>query len=282
MSRNSPAARGASHEPPLGPDGLFRSKSGVLDRALVLVRFLRRECEWDRRQTARSLVAHLVEEARETVGAIQDGDPDAIREELGDLLLNVAFQIVVAEEAGTFTAEGVVATLEEKMVRRHPGIFGARPSVSWEAVKAEERGGDGSVLDKLADGLDPLLRAHRLQERVSSVGFDWERPENALGKLDEEIREVEAALGEASARRLEEELGDLLFSVVNVARLAGSHAVSALARANAKFEARFRQLEALAEARGTPIPGASLKELDALWDEIKEAEREEGDPSGRQ
>ncbi|MDE0393515.1 MAG: nucleoside triphosphate pyrophosphohydrolase [Gammaproteobacteria bacterium] len=282
MSRNSPAARGASHEPPLGPDGLFRSKSGVLDRALVLVRFLRRECEWDRRQTARSLVAHLVEEARETVGAIQDGDPDAIREELGDLLLNVAFQIVVAEEAGTFTAEGVVATLEEKMVRRHPGIFGARPSVSWEAVKAEERGGDGSVLDKLADGLDPLLRAHRLQERVSSVGFDWERPENALGKLDEEIREVEAALGEASARRLEEELGDLLFSVVNVARLAGSHAVSALARANAKFEARFRQLEALAEARGTPLPGASLKELDALWDEVKEAEREEGDPSGRQ
>ncbi len=282
MSRNSPAARGASHEPPLGPDGLFRSKSGVLDRALVLVRFLRRECEWDRRQTARSLVAHLVEEARETVGAIQDGDPDAIREELGDLLLNVAFQIVVAEEAGTFTAEAVVATLEEKMVRRHPGIFGARPSVSWEAVKAEERGGDGSVLDKLADGLDPLLRAHRLQERVSSVGFDWERPENALGKLDEEIREVEAALGEASARRLEEELGDLLFSVVNVARLAGSHAVSALARANAKFEARFRQLEALAEARGTPLPGASLKELDALWDEIKEAEREESDPSGRQ
>ena len=282
MSRNPPVTHGAPHEPPLGPDGLFRSKSGVLDRALVLVRFLRRECEWDRRQTARSLIAHLVEEARETVGAIQDGDPDAIREELGDLLLNVAFQIVVAEEAGTFTAEGVVAALEEKMVRRHPGIFGAQPSVSWEAVKAEERGGDGSVLDKLANGLDPLLRAHRLQERVSSVGFDWERPENALGKLDEEIREVEAALGEASARRLEEELGDLLFSVVNVARLAGSHAVSALARANAKFEARFRQLEALAEARGTPIPGASLEELDALWDEVKEAEPEERDPSGRQ
>ncbi len=279
MSRNPPAARCTPHEPPLGPDGLFRTESSVLDRALVLVRFLRRECEWDRRQTARSLVAHLVEEARETVGAIQEGDPDAIREELGDLLLNVAFQIVVAEEAGTFTAEGVVATLEGKMVRRHPGIFGARPSVSWEAVKAEERGGTGSVLDNLADGLDPLLRAHRLQERVSGVGFDWEQPEDALGKLDEEIREVEAALGEASAPRLEEELGDLLFSVVNVARLAGNHAVSALARANAKFEARFRQLEALAEARGTALPGTSLEELDALWDEIKEAEQEETDPA---
>lgn len=279
MSRNPPAAGRPPHEPPVGPDGLFRTESGVLDRALVLVRFLRRECEWDRRQTARSLVAHLVEEARETVGAIQDGDPDAIREELGDLLLNVAFQIVVAEEAGTFTAEGVVATLEGKMVRRHPGIFGSRPSVSWEAVKAEERGGTGSVLDNLADGLDPLLRAHRLQERVSGVGFDWEQPEDALGKLDEEIREVEAALGEASARRLEEELGDLLFSVVNVARLTGSHAVSALARANAKFEARFRRLEALAEARGTALPGTSLEELDALWDEIKEAEQDESDPA---
>ena len=282
MSRNRPAGRDGAHAPRLGPDGLFRTESGVLDRALVLVRFLRRECEWDRRQTARSLVAYLVEEARETVGAIQGGDPDAIREELGDLLLNVAFQIVVAEEAGTFTAEAVVATLEGKMVRRHPGIFGARPSASWEAVKAEERGPEGSILDNLADGLDPLLRAHRLQERVSSVGFDWERPEDALGKLYEEIREVEAALGEASARKLEEELGDLLFSVVNVARLAGSHAVSALTQANAKFEARFRGLEALAEERGTALPGATLEELDVLWDEVKEAEREGSDPSGRQ
>ena len=282
MSRIPPVGHGAADAPPLGPDGLFRAESGVLDRALVLVRFLRRECEWDRRQTARSLVAYLVEEARETVGAIQGGDPDAIREELGDLLLNVAFQIVVAEEAGTFTAEGVVASLEGKMVRRHPGIFGAQPSASWEAVKSEERGRGGSVLDNLADGLDPLLGAHRIQERVSGVGFDWERPEDALGKLHEEIREVEAALAEASAPRLEEELGDLLFSVVNVARLAGSHAVSALARANAKFETRFRRLEALAEARGTPLPGPSLEELDALWDEIKETEGEGSDPSGGQ
>ena len=282
MSRNPPAGRDGAHAPRLGPDGLFRTESGVLDRALVLVRFLRRECEWDRRQTARSLVAYLVEEARETVGAIQGGEPDAIREELGDLLLNVAFQIVVAEEAGTFDAEGVVAALEGKMVRRHPDIFGARPSASWEEVKAEERGREESVLDNLADGLDPLLRAHRLQERVSCVGFDWERPEGALAKLHEEIGEVEAALGEASAPRLEEELGDLLFSVVNLARLAGSHAVSALARANAKFEARFRRLEALAEERGTALPGAALEELDVLWDEIKEAEREGGDPSGAQ
>ena len=282
MSRNPPAGPDAAHPPRLGPDGLFRTESGVLDRALVLVRFLRRECEWDRRQTARSLVAYLLEEARETVGAIQGGDPEAIREELGDLLLNVAFQIVVAEEAGTFTAEEVVATLEGKMVRRHPGIFDARPSASWEAVKAEERGREGSILDNFADGLDPLLRAHRLQERVSGVGFDWERPEDALGKLHEEITEVEAALGETSARRLEEELGDLLFSVVNLARLAGSHAVSALARANAKFEARFRRLEVLAEAHGTALPGATLQELDVLWEEIKAAEREGSDPSGAQ
>ena len=266
--------QGKGEAPALGPRGLFQSGSAVLDRALVLVRFLREECEWDRRQTARSLVPYLLEEVRETVDAIHGDDPDALRGELGDLLLNVAFQIVVAEEAGTCTAEDVVAALEEKMVRRHPGLFGGESSVSWEAIKAGER--EGGVLEDLTAGLAPLLRAHRIQERVSAVGFDWEEPGGALEKLREELGEVEVALGEASPERLEEEMGDLLFSVVNLCRLAGSHAASVLVRANAKFEARFRRLEALAEARGVPLPGAALEELDGLWEEIKEAEPEGG------
>ena len=278
MSATTDDGQGSGEAPVLGPCGVFRSaEGGVLDRALVLVRFLREECAWDGRQTARSLVPHLLEEVRETVDAIHGGSPDALRGELGDLLLNVAFQIVVAEAAAAFTPEDVVAALEEKVVRRHPGLFGAQPSASWEAIKAGER--EGGVLEEISPGLDPILRAHRIQERVSAVGFDWEQPGGALEKLREELREVEAALAEGSPEMLEEEIGDLLFSVVNLARLTGRHAVSSLARANAKFEARFRRLEALAEARGLPLPGTTLAELDGLWDEIKEAER--GTPGHR-
>ena len=277
MSATAKGGQGRGEAPVLGPGGIFQSAGGgVLDRALVLVRFLREECAWDRRQTARSLVPYLLKEVRETVDAIHGGGPEALRGELGDLLLNVAFQIVVAEETGTFTPEDVVAALEEKVVRRHPALFGAEPSVPWEEIKAGER--EGGVLEDLSPGLDPLHRAHRIQERVSAVGFDWEEPGGALDKLREELGEVEAALGEESPERLEEEMGDLLFSVVNLARLTGRHAVSALARANAKFEARFRRLEALAVARDVPLPGAPLAELDGLWEEIKEAEREEPEP----
>lgn len=267
MCAHPPDPRAEGDPPVLGEGGLFASDTAVLDRALVLVRYLREHCDWDRRQTARSLVPHLLEEVRETVDAIQAGDAEGLRGELGDLLLNVAFQLVVAEEEGGFTAEEVVAALEEKMVRRHPDLFGAEGPGSWEAIKASER--EGGALEGLAPGLDPLLRAHRMQERVSAVGFDWEEPGGALEKVREELREVEAALAEGVPGTLEEEIGDLLFSVVNLARLAGIHAVSSLARANAKFEARFRRLEALAGDRGIALPGATLAQLDDLWEEIK-------------
>ncbi len=253
----------------VGQEGLFASETAVLDRALILVEHLRANCPWDKEQTARSLVPHLLEEVHEAVDAIHADDTEGLRGELGDLLLNLAFQIVVGEEAGRFTRDEVVRELEEKMVRRHPHLFGSGEPEDWEAIKATER--TGETLEGLAEGLDALLRAHRIQERVAGVGFDWNEPRGALEKVGEELAEVEAALRGGIAEALEEEIGDLLFSVVNLARLSGRHAVPCLELANAKFQQRFGALEALAKDRGVEMPGASLAELDELWEEVKRA-----------
>ena len=252
------------------PTGRFPPVPGALDNALALVEYLRANCPWDREQTARSLVPHLVEETHETVDAIHSGDPSALLEELGDLLLNVAFQIVVAEEVESFTRDEVVSFLQAKMVRRHPHLFGGEGE-AWEAIKARERA-DRSPLDGLAQGLDPLLRAHRIQERVAGVGFDWSEAAGALAKVKEELAEVERELAAGDPDTLAAEMGDLLFSVVNLARLTGAHAVTSLEQANVKFQRRFGSVEALAKERGVPIPGATLGELDALWDEVKARE----------
>ncbi len=252
---------------------------GDLDRALDLVRFLRAHCPWDRAQTAETLVPHLLEETHEVVDAIREGDAGALRGELGDLLLNLAFQVVVAEEEGTLDAGGVYAVLEEKMVRRHPHLFGDGEKKDWEALKAEERAarGDGAegVLSGLARGLDPLTKAHRIQERVAGVGFDWADHRGAWEKVSEELEEVRVALEEEDEAAVEEELGDLLFAVVNLTRLAGAHPTTALDRANRKFHARFERLEELARERGVEVPEAGLEALDALWDEVKREGREE-------
>ena len=250
---------------------------GVLDRALRLVRFLRRECPWDAEQTAESLIPHLLEETHEVVEAIRENDAELLEGELGDLLLNLAFQIVVAEEAGGLGADSVYGRLERKMIARHPHLFGDGERRSWEELKAAERaerGGTEGVLDGLAVGLDPLTRAYRMQERVAGVGFDWDDVSGPLGKVREELEEVEAALDgpEADGDALVEEIGDLLFAVVNLARLARVHPTTALARANRKFRARFEALEALARERGIDMPDAGLEALDALWDEVKAAE----------
>ena len=249
---------------------------GALDRALALVRFLRAECSWDREQTAESLVPHLLEETHEVVDAIHDGDRAALEGELGDLLLNLAFQIVVAEEAGDLDADSVYGRLEAKMIARHPHLFGDGPRRDWEALKASERSADDGVLSGLARGLDPLTKAYRIQERVAGVGFDWEDHEGARDKVAEELAEVTEALEEEAARsggpaaaRVQEELGDLLFAAVNLARLAGAHPTTALARANRKFQERFEKLESLARERGIDLPSSTLAELDALWDEVK-------------
>jgi MazG family protein len=246
---------------------------GVLDRALALVRFLRAGCPWDAAQTPASLTPYLLEESMELADAILEGaDDETLVSELGDLLLNVAFQIVLAEERGAFGAEDVVRALEAKMRRRHPHLYGeADERPHWEAHKANERPGD-DVFEGLARRLDPLARAQRLQDRAAGVGFDWDHARDAFQKVHEEVDEVAAQLDSGDGDALERELGDLLFAVVNVARLSGLHAATALRRANVKFERRFREMAARAEARGLRLGEASLEELDAIWDEIKEGE----------
>ncbi|UCC74788.1 MAG: nucleoside triphosphate pyrophosphohydrolase [Gemmatimonadota bacterium] len=252
-----------------GPD-----EPGVLDRALHLVRFLRAGCPWDAAQTPISLTPYLLEESIELAEDIIDGAPDEkLRGELGDLLLNVAFQIVLSEERGAFDAGDVVRTLEEKMRRRHPHLYGdAEERPHWEAEKANERGSE-DVFAGLARRLDPLSRAQRLQDRAAGIGFDWEHAKDALAKIDEEVGEVAAHLQGGERDALEQEIGDLLFACVNVARLSGLHAGTALRLANAKFEQRFRRMAEVAEERGLVLGEATLEQLDAIWDEIKGSDR---------
>lgn len=277
-------------------------QSDALDRVMDLVRFLRTHCPWDAAQTPQSLVPYLLEEAHESADALAEGDDDALRSELGDLLLNVAFQIVLAGERDAFSADDVADTVIEKMRRRHPHLYGLGEKEDWEALKARERSAGAGVLHGIARGLDPLSRAHRIQDRVSAVGFDWADYRGAFEKVAEELEEVreqleerqtsrtaelqnstaaagqsagdaEAAAGGGDGGALEEELGDLLFAVVNLSRLTGVHALVALQRANAKFTRRFQALEALATDRGLVLDRIGLEALDVLWDEVKREEK---------
>jgi len=251
----------------------------ALGRALGLVRELRQRCPWDRAQSPQTLRPYLVEEALELDHAIQTDDPEAMRDELGDLLLHLAFQIVIAEERSQFNAEVVTRTLEEKMWRRHPNLFGetrgtggAGDHQGWELAKRREprAGGKRGTLAGLPPTLPPLLMAYRLQERAAGIGFDWPDAKGPMEKVKEETAELEREQGAGRREEVEEEIGDLLFATVNLARKLGIEAGQALERANLKFMARFEKVEKLAEARGLELGRASLEQLDKLWDEVKQ------------
>jgi len=271
----NPSADGQNGQPQGTPTPNSMPKPGapvgVLDRALTLVAFLRENCPWDAAQTPKSLIPHLLEEAEEVVDAIRAQDTDDLEGELGDLLLNLSFQVVVGEERGDFTRESVTARLEEKMKRRHPHLYGLGEKEDWEEMKVKERGEGSRVLDGLAEGLDPLLKAYRIQDRVSGVGFDWPDAGGAWEKVAEELEEVGAALEKGSQEEVEEEVGDLLFAAVNLTRLAGAHPDTVLDRANRKFQKRFEALEDLAEERGISLTDATLEVMDSLWEELKNA-----------
>jgi len=247
------------------------ANDAALARALALVRDLRARCPWDHTQTRATLRPYLVEEALELDQALKHGEPARLRDELGDLLLHLAFQIVIGEEQGEFDAATVTRALEEKMWRRHPKLFGdsATPDhEGWEGVKRKERGAGSGTLRGLPS-LPPLLMAFRLQERAAGVGFDWPDAKGPLEKVKEELDEVERATGNVERATLEDELGDLLFAVVNLARKLAIDPRAALERANDKFQRRFEAVEQLAEQRGVEIGRAGLDELDKLWDEVK-------------
>jgi MazG family protein len=257
----------------------------ALGRIVELVRDLRKRCPWDAAQTPQSLRPYFVEEAMELDHAIGTADRDELREELGDVLLHVAFQIVLAEERGEFGADDLTTAVERKMWRRHPHLFDedgtpvdesvdtAQVRRRWEATKRQEKPpADPSVLNGIPPTLPPLLAAFRLQERAAGVGFDWPDATGPLAKVREEVDELDQEIASRDAEAIADEIGDLLFAVVNLARKLECDPRAALERANDKFARRFRQVEVLADERGIDLHTAGLDALDRIWDEIKDSQ----------
>lgn len=245
----------------------------------AVVRQLRRDCPWDREQTHESVKHLLIEEAYETVSAIDAGDPEELHEELGDLLLHVLFHSVIAEGAGRFSITDVIRTETEKLVRRHPHVFGDVDAESvdqvlrnWEQIKMRE-GEKSSALEGVPRHLPALLRAYRVQEKAAGVGFDFPEREGAWEKVVEEIGEFhEMVQSGAPPDEREREFGDLLFALVNYARFNDINPENALSRTNDTFARRFRHIERrLAESGRTPAE-SDLEEMDAIWDEAKSRE----------
>jgi len=255
------------------------TEPATLNDTVTLMRDLRLRCDWDAAQTHASLRPYLIEESQELDDALRDGDPIMMKEELGDVLLQVLFHSVIAEERGEFSISDVADALIAKMHARHPHLYGNGVREPWEKMKSKKR---ASIADGLPVALPPLHRAHRLQDRAAGVGFDWPDTSGPAAKVEEELAEVRTHLQDAALRphgapavfdaahaALELELGDLLFACVNLCRKANVHASLALDQANSKFEARFRKVETLATKRGIALGDASLEDLDSLWDEVK-------------
>ncbi|MEM1389495.1 MAG: nucleoside triphosphate pyrophosphohydrolase [Pseudomonadota bacterium] len=240
-------------------------------------------CPWDVEQDFASIAPYTIEEAYEVADAIERGDMMDLRDELGDLLLQVVFHSQMASEDGQFTIDDVAMAINEKMIRRHPHVFGSDTPIrssddqklAWEDAKAQERAltlksdTPASALDGIAKALPSLMRAEKLQKRAARTGFDWTDPTDIFDKLDEETAEVKEAMANSDQDQIEEEIGDLLFVCANLARRLSVDPETALSKANQKFEKRFRMMEALAEARQKSFPDLSLDEQEALWQEVK-------------
>jgi ATP diphosphatase len=251
-------------------------------------------CPWDLEQGFSTIAPYTIEEAYEVADAIARDDLDDLRDELGDLLLQVVFHARMAEEQGAFSFGDVVEAITRKMIRRHPHVFAdasgnltpADVKGAWDRIKAEEKAertarrpeGDAahtSLLSSVKAGQPALSRAMQLQRKASSIGFDWNDPRAVLHKIREEADEIEAALDGGDAGKLAEETGDLLFALVNLARHVGADPEVALRGTNTKFERRFGYIERALAAQGRPLEGASLEEMDALWNEAKESEADD-------
>ena len=252
-------------------------------------------CPWDLEQNFATIAPYTIEEAYEVIDAIERGDLDDLKDELGDLLLQVVFHARMAEEQNAFSFGDVVEAITKKLIRRHPHVFADRDGniqpagvkSAWDRIKAEEKAeraarrppepaGPTSLLAGIKAGQPALTRAMELQRKASSVGFDWNDPRAVLHKIREEADEIEAALDHGNADELAAETGDLLFALVNLARHVGADPDSALRGTNAKFERRFGYIEQALEAQGRSLASASLTEMDALWNEAKQEEKQNG------
>ncbi len=272
--------------------------SGAFARLVSIIQRLRAPdgCPWDRQQSPRTLRAALLEEAWECISAIDAGDDPNMEEELGDLYLLVTMMAWMKEEDGAFTVESVLSRISSKLVRRHPHVFGdaqvgsaEQVLIQWDAIKAQEKAvragsrahggarGSGaaphpSSLDGVPSSFPPLERAAKLQKKAAKVGFDWPGPEPVWAKIDEELRELRDAVKASSAENVEDEVGDLLFSVVNLARLLKVDPALALHRTNVKFDRRFREVERRLGREGVAPKDAGLQRMDALWNQVKAEE----------
>lgn len=255
---------------------------GELFRELVeIMARLRAEngCPWDREQTPQTIKPYLVEETYEVLEAIDEQDPQKLKEELGDLMLQIVFHAQLAVEAGVFSISDVLAAINDKLVRRHPHVFGDVKAetaqevlFNWEQIKQAERrqtNSQASFLDGVPRELPALLRAHRLQEKASRVGFDWKEAQEVVQKVEEELGELRVAIQGQAADRVEAELGDLLFALVNLSRFLAVNPEEALRKTIARFIARFRYIEEELARHGRSLRQATLEEMDALWAEAK-------------
>ena len=272
----------------MADDTLIHTPNGGLPRLRAIMRALRDPetgCPWDIEQTFATIAPYTIEEAYEVADAIEREAWDELKGELGDLLFQSVFHAQMAEEAGLFSLDDVADTMSDKMVTRHPHVFGAesrnksaeQQTRDWEAIKAAERAGkaEKGTLDGVALGLPALLRAHKLQKRAARVGFDWPSAREVLDKILEESQELVEAQAEADQEHILEEYGDRMFVMANLGRHLGVEPEAALRAANAKFERRFGRVEALLAARGKRPEDSDLSEMDALWTTAKEEEREQ-------
>lgn len=256
------------------------------DRAVTIMRRLRAPggCPWDAEQTHDSLKRYLLEECYEVIEAIDTGDDALLKEELGDLLLQPLFHSAIAEERGSFTIDDVLDTLADKLIRRHPHVFGdeeIRTSeeqvANWEKIKKEEKGEERrSALAGVPPHLPALLKAQKITEKAARVGFDWEHVDQVFAKVLEELHELEETLSSRDQERMEAELGDLLFAIVNLGRFLSVNPEDALRKTIQRFSSRFAHVEDTLHSRGVQLKDATLDEMEALWQEAKEKERQEG------
>jgi len=249
--------------------------SEEFERLVQIMKRLRRECPWDRIQTPESLRQYIMEEAYETIEAIDDKNWQELKKELGDMLLQIVFQAEIAEEENRFTLESIIYNINEKLIERHPHVFGEvkvkdadEVRDNWEQIKAEKENRK-SILEGLPKIMSALLLAQRVQDKASQVGFDWEDPSDVLKKISEEIEELENGIKHQRPDEIEKEMGDLIFSIVNLCRFYKINAEDALRQTTSKFMKRFQYIERRLSEQNSSVQSASLEEMDKLWDEAK-------------
>lgn len=255
-------------------------KMALFGRLLDIMDQLRTKCPWDREQTNESLRKLTIEEVYELGDAILDNDPQEIKKELGDILLHIVFYAKIGEEQAQFDIGDVINNLIDKLIYRHPHVFGTtevsnseQVITNWENLKLKEKGRGKRVLEGVPAALPALIKANRIQEKVKGVGFDWEVKEQVWDKVKEELAELEVEMKAASRKEMESEFGDLLFSMVNVARLYGIDPESALERTNQKFTRRFKYLEDNTLLKGKSLQEMTLEEMDVFWNEAKKFDK---------